>query len=164
MTHKVLKPFPYAPDGKNTREARVDEVLTDIPVGSVDGLISEGYIANAAAAETLSKIAGDAMVSADLAGAVDSDKAVKEEAASAQARISDGHIGAPEAATIVDAHVLTDLSDPVAVQAAQDEKAAHEAGDTNFDPKAPENVAAAAEKVDGDADDKKGGRAPKARA
>ena len=164
MGHKVLKPFAYAPDGKNTRDATVDQILTDIPVGSIGGLIAEGFISSASDAELRSKVAGEAMVNADLAGTVDSDKAVKEEAADAKARISDGHIGAPEAATIVDAHKLTDLSDPVTVQAAQDEKAAHEKGDADFDPKAPENVAAAADKVEADVGDKKGARSPKTKA
>lgn len=169
MAHKVLKSFPYAADGFNSRNTVAGEVIKGIPAGVVAGLIAEGYIADASAAETLSKVAGDAMVGADLAGVVDSDKAVKQEAADAASRISDGHIGAPEAATIVDAHKLTPLSDPVTVQAAQDEKAAHEKGDADFDPKAPENVAAAADKVerdplDHDGNGKKGGSAPKSKA
>ncbi len=153
MAHRVVKPFPYAEDGMKTRQTTVDEVLQNVDPAHVDGLVRAGYIvADGGAAETLSKVAGEAIAAADHAGIVDSDKAVKQDMASAQSRISDGNIGAPEARTILDAHALTPLSDPVTVAAAQAEKEAHEKGDTTFDPKSPEAVAAAKETVEAEAE------------
>jgi hypothetical protein len=43
--HTVLKPFSYAPDGLRTLRVAVGEVLEDIDVAYVAGLLSEGYIA-----------------------------------------------------------------------------------------------------------------------
>lgn len=148
MGHKVLKPFNYSEDGINSRRTAVDEVLENVKPEIAQGLVDEGFISADITGEAASKVAGEAIVRTDLAGTVDSDKAVKEEAAVAKAGISDGKIGAPEAATIVDAHKLTDLSDPAVVEAAQAEKAAHEAGDQTFDPKSPEATAAAAASVE----------------
>jgi hypothetical protein len=163
MGHKVLKPFRYSSDGLNSKDTAVDEVIHDLPAEHVSGLTREGYIEP----ETASKVAGDAILSADHAGSVDSDKAVKDEGVIAAAGISDGHVGAPEAASIIDAHKLTADSDPVVIQAAQDEKAAHEAGVAGFDPKSPEALADAAETVrtdpfDHDDDSRPGGSKPKA--
>ena len=143
MAHKALKAFDYSHDGINSRRAEEGDELTDLPPANIAGLIAEGFIAP----EVASKIAGETMLSGDLSGQVDSDKAVKEEAASARSRISDGKIGEPEAASIIEAHALTENSDPAVIAAAQAEKDAHEAGDADFDPKSPEAIAAAKKKA-----------------
>lgn len=40
---KVLKPFPYASEGTNTRDVAEGEVL-DVDVDIVGGLIAEGFV------------------------------------------------------------------------------------------------------------------------
>lgn len=108
MGHKVLKSFPYAEDGTTTRQTQVDEVLNNVNPDHVPGLVAAGLIeavgTTGTPAEAASKLAGEALANADLSGTVDSQAAVSAEMASAQARISDGMIGAPEARAIVDAH------------------------------------------------------------
>lgn len=152
--HKVLKPFPFAKDGLTTEDTRVDEEI-EVSADAAPGLIAAGYISNAAISETASKIAGETLAAGDHAGTVDSDLAVHQEMNDAKSRISDGKIGEPEAWTILDAHKLEPLPSPAVVQAAQDEKAAHQAGDADFEPKAPENVAAAQAKVESEGDEDK---------
>lgn len=149
--HKVLKSFPFAKDGLNTEDTVVDEEI-EVSAAHAPGLIAAGYIANAAVAETASKIAGETLAAGDHAGTVDSELAVHQEMNDAKARISDGKIGEPEARAIVDAHKLEPLPAAALVQAALDEKAAHEVGDTDFDPQAPAAVAAAQAKIDGEDD------------
>jgi hypothetical protein len=151
MGHKVLKPFPFAEDGVTTRQTKKDEVLENLHPDVAAGLIAEGYIS----AEAQSKLAGEAIAAADHAGTVDSDLAVHQQIDSAKDRISDGLIGAPEARQIVGEHALGPLPAAEVVQAAQDEKAAHDKGDATFDPKSPEAVADATAKVEAGTDDAK---------
>ncbi len=99
--HKVTKDFDYAEDGINTKTVKAgDEIEVNPDIAT--GLIAEGFIANGAAAETASKVAGKAIKDADLSEVVNDTDAVKDKIATAEAGISDGHIGQPEAAAIVD--------------------------------------------------------------
>lgn len=109
MAHKVLKPFPFAEDGHTTRQVKIDEILHNIEPGLVPGLIEAGYIVAATSDELASKAAGEAIAAAAHTG-VDSQAAVDADMAQAKAHISDGLIGAPEAAAIVDQHKVAPLA------------------------------------------------------
>lgn len=145
-THKVLKPFDYAADGHTTRTVEAGDELSDVRPDVAAGLIAEGYIANAAAAETLSKVAGETIAAADHTGIVDDNDAVHAEIDDAKTRISDGKIGAPEARQIVDDHQVAPLPTAEAVQAAEGESTAKADGSA----------------FDHDGDGKPGGSKPKA--
>ena len=132
----ATKQFDYSPDGHSTTTVKPgDEV--DVREDMVSGLLTEGFIADGSAAETASKVAGAAIKHADLSDVVSDTEAVRTKIDQAEAGISDGHIGGPEAAALVHEHaVITTLpavgeNVPEADQA--DPEHAEEPGDEHDD-------------------------------
>jgi hypothetical protein len=108
---KVLRDFNYSVDGNNRFTALAgedtDSYENKVPASAIE------------APEIASKMAGEAAASGDYAGQVDDVEAVKRRVESARAGISDGKIGAPEMAQILDDHRVTPLTDQQTLDDAQ---------------------------------------------
>jgi hypothetical protein len=95
--HTVKSAFPYSEDGLTSKDMKPGDEIT-VRDDLVEGLVAGGFIDP----ELASKVAGAAIKEADLSEVVTDTQAVTDKIATAEAGISDGHIGKPEAAAIVD--------------------------------------------------------------
>ncbi len=119
--YTVTKDFDYSEDGFTSKPVKAGEEI-DVRDGLSVGLIAEGFIANGAAAETASKVAGASIKNADLGDVVSDTAKVKGKIATAEAGISDGHIGEPEASAIVKEDKPIPILPPVGENVVENDK------------------------------------------